>query len=158
MCEQCHSNHRIVKPYDALIGTGKGSLCAECHNVDDGTKGFETAEGISEAIERLVTASDEARTVLNAAIEKGMRTTDEEFRMKEVDQALIHTRTQVHTYNLDSVKKKSDAGLSKADTVKINSAALIEEYYFRRKGLGLATLFITLLAIGLYLKIKRSES
>ena len=48
-------------------------------------------------------------------------------------------------------------GLKKAETVKANSAALIDEYYFRRKGLGIATLFITLLCIGLYLKIRKIE-
>ncbi|MCP4705181.1 MAG: hypothetical protein GY865_11265, partial [candidate division Zixibacteria bacterium] len=48
-------------------------------------------------------------------------------------------------------------GIVKADSVKMQSAQLIDEYFFRRKGLGVASLFITFLAILLYLKIKRIE-
>ncbi|MDF1544643.1 MAG: cytochrome c3 family protein [bacterium] len=155
MCETCHSNHRIIKPYDAMVGSDDTALCSECHSHVDGTKGLETAEGISMAIAELVAAHDQAREVLEDAIEKGMMTTDEEFRLKEVDQLLIQTRTLVHSYSLDSVLPKAEAGIQKADSVKTNSASLIDEYYFRRKGLGIATLFITLLALALWLKIRR---
>ena len=86
-----------------------------------------------------------------------MRTTDEEFRFNEVNQALIKTRTMLHSYSIDSVAPQAEAGIQKADTVKTNSAALIDEYYFRRKGLGLATLFITIMAVALYLLIRRIE-
>ena len=155
MCETCHSNHKIIKPADVMVGSGEKALCSECHSKGDGTKGIETAEGISKAIAKLVSAHQEAGASLNLAIEKGMRTTDEEFRLKEVNQLLIQTRTLVHSYNLDSVLPKAEAGIQKADTVKNNSAMLVDEYYFRRKGLGIATLFITLMAVALWLKIRR---
>ena len=157
MCESCHSNHLIVKPNDAMVGTGDDALCSECHSADDGTIGFETASIISDAIGQLVAAHDEAKTVLDEANLKGMMTTDEEFRLNEVNQALIQARTLVHAYSSDSILPKIEEGLQKADSVKMNSASLIDEYYFRRKGLGFASLFITLLAVALYMKIRKIE-
>ena len=73
-------------------------------------------------------------------------TTDEEFLVKEVDQTLIQTRTMIHSFDINLVAPKAIEGIAKTDTIKINSAGLIDEYYFRRKGLGVATLIITFLA------------
>lgn len=157
MCETCHSNHYIEKPTDNFVGTSDDAVCMECHADGDGTKGYEVADGVHNALMKLVTTHDEAKTILDKAKVKGMMTTDEEFRLKDVEQELIHTRTQVHAFNLDSVKTKAEEGIKKAEEVKTNAAGLIDEYYFRRKGLGLATLFITLLAVALYLKIRRIE-
>lgn len=155
MCETCHSNHKIVKPLDNWVGTVEPALCINCHSENDGTGGFQTACGISQAITNLVIAHRKAKSVLGEAIEKGMMTTEEEFRLKEVDQVLIQTKTLVHAFNLDSVADKAEEGLKKAQEVETNSASLIDEYYFRRKWLGLATLFIAIVIIALYVKIRR---
>lgn len=84
-------------------------------------------------------------------------TTDEELRLKSVDQALIKARTLVHSFEAGEVTALVSEGLATADTVRSNSAELIDEYYFRRKGFAFATIFITILAIGLYLKIRRLD-
>jgi predicted CXXCH cytochrome family protein len=155
MCETCHSNHKIVPPTDALVGTKEPAVCVNCHAADDGTKGFATADGIVGKLGSLSARRDSAATVLAEARTKGMMTTNEEFRLQEVDQALIQARVLVHAFNLEKLAPKADEGLAKADTVRANSAELIDEYYYRRKGLGLATLFITIVAVGLYLKIRK---
>ncbi|MEW6051354.1 MAG: cytochrome c3 family protein [Candidatus Zixiibacteriota bacterium] len=157
MCETCHSNHRIVPPGDTLIGTSEPALCVNCHSADDGTKGFATAEGMVTALGTLSSRRDSAAVILADARTKGMMTTDEDFRLQEVDQALIQARVLVHSFDLSKLAPKANEGLAKADTVRANSESLIDEYYFRRKGLGLATLFITIVAIGLYLKIRRLD-
>ncbi len=157
MCQTCHSNHKILKPNDAMVGTGENSVCSNCHSADDGTSGWKNAQGISDALSGLVAAQDSAGRVLKEATTKGMMTTDEEFLFKNVNQALIQARTLVHTYSADSVLPKTEQGVREADSVRVASAALINEYYFRRKGLVLATLFITILAIALYVKIKRVD-
>lgn len=157
MCETCHSNHQIIKPSDDMIGSTEPAICVQCHTEGDGTKGLETADGIKSAIRNLVAAHDEAKVVLDEAILKGMMTTDEEFRINEVRQSLIQTRTMLHSYSLDSVLPKAEEGMKKAEEVKTNSAGLIDEYYFRRKGLGLATLFITIMVIALYIKIRKVD-
>ena len=157
MCETCHSNHKIEKPTDGMVGAESPAVCVDCHSADDGTMGIETASNISGAIGNLVSAHDEADSLLNEAILKGMMTTDEEFRLKDVRQVLIQTRTLVHSFNADSVASKAKEGIEKAEEVKSNSAALIDEYHFRRRGLGLATIFITILVVALYIKIRRVD-
>ena len=44
----------------------------------------------------------------------------------------------------------------KSTDVHKQAMALLDEYSFRRLGLGIATIIITLLALGLYLKIRRT--
>ncbi len=157
MCMTCHSNHKILKPQDKWIGTEEPALCIECHSADDGTKGLETAAGISNALKSLVKSQAEAQAILDEAIEKGMATTDVEFTMKELRQSLIQTRTTLHSFNIDSVMPKAETGMKQAEDVKKNSAELIEEFYFRRKGLGVTSLIFTFLIIGLYLIIRKVE-
>jgi predicted CXXCH cytochrome family protein len=155
MCETCHSNHRVEKPTDAMVGTNEAAVCSNCHSADDGTRAFGVADTLSGILGQLVSARDTAAVVLTDAVAKGMMTTDEEFLLGEVDQALIQARTAVHAFGTQEFLTKAETGLAKADTIRVNSKALIEDYYFRRKGLAIATLFITIVAIGLYLKIKR---
>lgn len=157
MCETCHSNHRILQPSDAMIGSEEPALCTDCHSRDDGTLGLATADSVLASIHNLAQAHDRASEILNEAKAKGMMTTDEEFLMKEVDQALIQTRTLIHAFNLDSVGPRSSEGIEKADSVHFLSAQLIDEYYFRRYGLGIATLVIAFLALMLYRKIRTME-
>ncbi len=157
MCETCHSNHKIVNPHDDMIGSEEPALCVQCHAIDDGTEGLVTADSVKNMLNRLLTARDTANVILKDAIYKGMMTTDEEFLMKEVDQAVIQARTQIHAFNIDSLIPKAESGILKADSTRISSAKLIDEYYFRRKGLGVATIIITLLAFVLYRRIKLIE-
>ena len=89
MCETCHSNHLIEEPFDQMVGNREPSLCVNCHDEDDGTQGLAIAAAMSLAVEKLANAHNEARLALDDAITKGMMTTDEEFRFKEVAQALI---------------------------------------------------------------------
>ena len=157
MCETCHSNHAIARPNDSMIGSAEGSLCVDCHDHDDGTRGLVVADSALTVIQNLVTAHGQAATVLAEAREKGMMTTDEEFQMKEVGQLLIQTRTLIHAFNPDSITLKAIAGTAMADSVRLASVDLIDEYYYRRWGLGLATLFMSLLALLLYRKIRQLD-
>ncbi len=155
MCETCHSNHNIKKPTDEMVGAEEPAVCVRCHESGDGTKGLETAAAMAESIKELVSVRDEAKAVLANAQQKGMMTTDEEFALKDVEQILIQTRTLVHSFNKDEVVVKAKEGLEKAKIVEEKSTSLIDEYFFRRKGLIISSLFITILAIGLYFKIRK---
>ena len=130
------------------------ALCVECHSPDDGTIGLATAAKIHDAIAQLQDAYDSAQTVIDVADQKGMLVTDERFTLKEANQALIQAGTMLHTFNADSVTAVTTPGLDKAKEAYKAGESKIDDYYFRRKGLGIATLIITLLAIGLYLRIR----
>lgn len=157
MCETCHSNHRIVEPSDAMVGTSEPAVCVSCHSADDGTTAFAVADSVSKALGRLRAAHKGAAEILDEAILKGMMTTDEEFALKEIEQIMIRSRSLVHAFDASDLVAKTEEGIAKADSVKTNSAALIDDYYFRRQGLGWATLFITIVAIALFLKIRKLD-
>jgi len=155
MCETCHGNHEIAKPSDSLIGLAEGQLCATCHAADDQSKASADILKVSTGLRSLGIATDSAAHLLSLAGAKGMMITDEEFMLKEVGQIRVQARSTVHAFAADSLTPKVEEGLAKAEDVRKRAVKLIEEYDFRRFGLGIASIFITLLALGLYLKIRR---
>jgi predicted CXXCH cytochrome family protein len=158
MCETCHSNHGIGTPTHALIGLEEGQLCGNCHTADDGTAAPLQIDSMSTLFAALTKAVDSSRYLVGEAAVRGMMVTDKEFTLKEIDQILIHMRSSVHAFNVDSLTPYATEGLEESEIVQAGAAALIDEYYFRRWGLGIASFLITLLAIGIYLKIRTSGS
>ncbi len=157
MCETCHSNHAIKKPSDSMIGLDENAVCSECHSADDGTKAPETISTVRSGLNNLINADDSAKTLLANVRHKGMMTTDIEFLIKDVNQALIQSRTHIHAFNADSVMPKIEVGLKDAAKAQDDALSLINEYYFRRKGLVVSTVIMTLLVILLYIKLRRTE-
>ena len=154
MCETCHSNHGIEKPTHALIGLKDGQLCANCHSADEGTSAPRQIDSMSAAFATLTKAADSARRLVAEAGVRGMMITDEEFTLKEIDRILVRMRSSVHAFAADSLASQTKEGIEKSSKVQTDAAGLIDEYYFRRWGLGIASFLITLLAIALYLKIR----
>jgi len=155
MCETCHSNHKIVHPTDDMIGWKEPGICGDCHSPEEANRAPHTIDSMRAGLTTLIATRTEANQYLHEATQKGMLTTDAEFLMKEVDQAVIQTRIFVHSFTLDSLAAKAQGGIEKAQRVQARSVELIDQYYFRRKGLAVATLIMTFLAIVLYVKIRR---
>jgi len=153
-CEACHSNHYIEEPKLYWVGTTDSSLCIKCHAPDDGTRGLATADEISKSLAKLFRSYGQSVAEIADADEKGMMVTDEKFALNEVKQAIIQTRTEVHTFDAARVGVIAESGIATAEKVYKVGQSKIDDYYFRRKGLGIATLLITILAIAIYLKIK----
>jgi predicted CXXCH cytochrome family protein len=154
-CEFCHSNHLVKKPQLYWVGTSDSALCVQCHS--EGEPGLETAAGIHEALASMNQAYDTASALIERADNMGMMVTDLKFQLKDVNQAVIKSRAMIHTFNVDSVKAVVEPGLETARQTEDAALGKIDDYYFRRKGLGVATLIITILAVGLFLKIRSME-
>lgn len=156
-CETCHSNHLIEKPKMHWVGVSDSSLCVQCHAPDDGTGGYVAAARIYETLVNINSVYNAALARIDTADMKGMLVTDERFALNEVKQAIIQTGTAVHTFDPEAVSKVAEPGITSAQNIAIQGEKKIEEYYFRRKGLGIATLLITILVIAIYLRIKSIE-
>jgi hypothetical protein len=87
-----------------------------------------------------------------------MDISDAEFLLKDVRQVLIQTRTSIHTFNLDKFKESINPGFEMISKVKQEGISAVDDYYFRRLGLGISTIIVTFLVIGLYFKIKKMEN
>jgi predicted CXXCH cytochrome family protein len=153
-CGACHDHHDIQEPSEKMLGAHDDAICADCHSADDGTIAFVTADSLRTSIENLKAARNEANEILTEADRKGMMITDASFLMKDVEQSIVKARTRVHAFNIDSLAPVAEVGLEKADSVKVISAKLIDEYYFRRKGLAVATLIITFIVVLLFVRIR----
>ncbi|MCP4568920.1 MAG: hypothetical protein GY841_15200 [FCB group bacterium] len=156
-CESCHSNHLVEKPSLDWVGTSDSALCMNCHSVDDGTAGLEVADKIHGALVDLNLAYEQADAKITEADLKGMMTTDLQFMLKEVKQAIIKANTAVHAFDSEKVLNVTNPGMEKSELVYQAAIAKVDDYYFRRKGLGVASLIITILAIALYFKLKSIE-
>ena len=156
-CESCHGNHNIMHSTDEMVGTQKSSVCVKCHKAEDENKGFMVAGEMKHLIDSLKSVDDETKKILDEAIQKGMDVSDATFSLKDVRQILIQSRTTVHAFDLEKFKESINEGFTIAGKAKLAGEEAIDEYYFRRIGLGVSTILVTLLVIGLFIKLKKIE-
>ncbi len=154
-CEECHGNHEVQKTTDKMIGTDDESVCANCH--DDGDKGFEVAANINNQLLQFVSAYDSAIIKQTEVQRIGMDDVEIGFLLQEGHQSLIESRTLVHTFDPEKVGLKSKEGLTKIQNAHQLAEQQIVDYGVRRKGFGIATIFITILVVALYFKIREIE-
>lgn len=154
-CEECHGNHGIHETSDEMVGTGDDAICIDCH--DEGDKGYEVAADIHLQLSQLTAAYDSAENKRTEVQRIGMDDVDIGFMMQEGHQNLIQSRTLVHTFDSDMVRAKSAAGLKKIQGAIQLADKEIHEFDIRRGGFGIATIFITILIVAIFFKLKEIE-
>ena len=156
-CETCHSNHLIVAATNMLLGTSKEAVCSHCHSEQENVKGYHAAGVMRALVDSLDKEENKARGLVEEAEQKGMEVGEAKFKLRDVRQARLEARTEVHAFDPEKVRTVVEKGLNVAALVSSSGQEAIDEYYFRRIGLGISTLIITMLAISLYLFIRRIE-
>ena len=156
-CETCHGNHEIIAATDRLLGVGKDAVCSQCHRENENPKGYVVAKTMRHLIDSLESSSDRAKGLIAEAEQKGMEVSEAEFKLRDAHQARLQSRTMVHSFNEDKFREVVDKGLTAAAFVADEGQQAIDEYYFRRLGLGVSTLIISIVGVSLYLTIKRIE-
>ncbi len=156
-CETCHGNHEIVAATTELLGTSPEAVCSRCHSETEKPKGFHAAGAMRQLTDSLESTEKHARTLIDEAEQKGMEIAEAKFKLRDARQARLQARTMVHSFNEQKFRETIDKGLSTTALVTEEGRQAIDEYYFRRIGLGVATLIITVLAVSLYLFIQRIE-
>lgn len=157
-CETCHGNHKIIHVTDELLGVNKHAVCSKCHNNTKKDKAYFAVLDMKTLIDSLINSDSSSKKVLNNASQKGMDVSDAMYSLKKVKQVLIETRTVTHLANLKKFKSKIKKGFALTSKTKKAGLDAIDEYYFRRYGLGVATIIITFLVILLYIKTKRMDA
>jgi hypothetical protein len=156
-CETCHGNHAILHATDDLLGVGENAVCIRCHSETDYPKGYAVAALMRSLIDTLERAEMRADSIVSDAEQKGMEASEARFKLRDVRQSRLLTRTMVHSFNKEKFAEVVDTGISTARSVAVEGEEIIGEYYFRRYGLGIASLIITFVAVALYVTIKRIE-
>ena len=89
--------------------------------------------------------------------ERGFDVDELRFQSSAVNDALRKTRLGIHTFDRSDFTRDSDATSQALDEMKKGAANVWKEYRFRRNGLLLATILISIFGVLLYLKIREVD-
>lgn len=156
-CETCHGNHEIVSATDQLLGISPGAVCSRCHTKTENVDGYRAAMSMRELVDSLNTEERSATTLVDEAEQKGMDVGDAQFKLRDIRQARMQSRTIVHAFDELKFRETVGTGRQAALSVVTDARQAIHEYYFRREGLGIATIILTILAASLLLYVRRIE-
>jgi predicted CXXCH cytochrome family protein len=156
-CQTCHGKHGIQPATESLLSTGEGTVCGRCHTESKAPNGYNAAVAMKRLLDSLTSDEKTSGALINAAEQKGMEVSDAKFKLRDVRQARLKSKTAVHSFNLKDFESVVGEGLKITGMAKTEAETAIHEFYFRRWGLGVSTLIITLLAVGIWLFIKRME-
>jgi hypothetical protein len=156
-CATCHGNHEIAPATSALLGGSPDAVCSQCHSPTENAKGYATAVDMRTMIDSLQASEQTARGLVDEAEQKGMAISDAQFTLRTAHQARLESRTIVHAFNDERFRGVVNKGFAAAMSARRDAEEAIREYYFRRIGLSVATLIITLLAVSLWFYIKRLD-
>lgn len=154
-CEVCHGNHLITRPSDDMLGTGAGAVCVSCH--EPGSQGFLTAQEMRRSIERLKAEMARAETAVKEAERLGMDASDAAYELSEAGAKLTQARTYVHSFSSAALEPIAEEGVQHASAAHAQGSDAIKQFGFRRHGLWITLLIISLLVLGLWLKLRDLE-
>lgn len=149
-CILCHDNHAIKQPSDAMIGSGPSSVCAKCHDDDDGMRAGVQINGMLTGLQRDI---DDTQKLLDRAAQSGMEVSDAEMEQQQARAALTKARVTLHSFDVNKVAVDVNAAKAIAAKNKIAALAALRERNFRRIGLLVSLVFIFGTLIGLKLFI-----
>ena len=157
-CETCHGNHEIVTAGTWMLGVSDQSTCGNCHSADANASGFNVARMMRSLADSLLDMEAAAGKLVDEAEQKGMEITEAKFGLRDVRQARLQSRTVVHAFDESKFRAVVEKGITQAASVSHEASEAIDEFYFRRIGLGVSTFIITILAVCLWLLIRRIEA
>jgi hypothetical protein len=155
-CVTCHSNHRIAHPTDAMIGTGKESVCLNCHSASD--PGYQAADKIHQQLGGLESAIARADEVLDRAERSGMEVSEAKLEQAQARDDLTKARVAIHSFQIARVDETIQAGLKVAGVTYQAGVKALAERNYRRVGLAISLLTIVVVLMGLWLFIRKIES
>jgi hypothetical protein len=155
-CVECHSNHAVLKPSDAMLGSGEGTACAMCHSGAD-DKGVIAANRMRSDIDRLNDSIRKATGVIASVGNDGIEVSAEELKLADARNHLTLARTEMHAFNPATVDPVIQEGLTIVGDVDKAGAEATSELVFRRRGLGVSLGVILVFVAALWLKIRQIE-
>ena len=156
-CVECHGKHLIEKPNDEMIGNGSQSICNDCHSKFGKESCFLTAEHFRVEISGIIKSRDIISKKMQTLMESGFNVEDVQFGSHALDDAVMTTRTMIHSFNKSDFDKSAEKGKKKAKELSEELEKIEKEMQVRNTGIIFATFIITLFAIILYLKIRQLD-
>jgi predicted CXXCH cytochrome family protein len=151
-CVECHSNHEIAKPSDALLGADKTSLCITCHT--EGDNGLKAAISMRSEIEKLKEAIAHSQALVASAENSGIEMGEQSLALREAANHLTLARTEMHGFDPNAVDTVLQEGLVITSKVDAQGQAALKEVSYRKTGLAVSLGAILLVVVALSLKIR----
>jgi predicted CXXCH cytochrome family protein len=155
-CGQCHGKHGIAKPSDALIGDTLGTLCKDCHAVyaKGNRKCDATAAIFRASLDKLAAGRAEIAGQMEGLAERGLDVEPLARTVGDLDEALVQARSRIHSFDesiFQSAAQPGNEALAKSRELIVGSR---QEARFRTRGLLAAIGFMSLIAVGIALKLR----
>jgi len=154
-CATCHDHHAVQPVSDETLRTRAGDVCQTCHTPPDTLAA--QFDRMASVLDSLVLAREESRRVLEEAENAGMEVSQALFELDEVNNVQTRAHSAIHSFQVDPVRREVEAGLIITSQARERGEEALDEHRFRRVGLGLSSLIILMLIIGLLLKIRELE-
>jgi predicted CXXCH cytochrome family protein len=155
-CATCHDHHKILRPTDEFLGVGDQAVCVTCH--EPGSKGYQAAAAFKASLDSLKAVVEEARGTVKKAEVAGVKVDLARFDLKACEDAVVHSRSAVHSFFLKDFQAITKVGMAQAGRVQEAALVSLEDLEVRRKGLIFSAILILFLCVGLWIKIRKLDS
>lgn len=130
------------------------SVCLQCHSPGDDCD--KATERMYEAVSTATRELREAENLLRRAESKGMDVGEDLFKLDgEGLTAVVESRSLIHSFDPDRLVEQADKGREVAKVSLAAGQAAMGELQYRRKGLAVSLVLVSLVLVALYLKIRQ---
>jgi predicted CXXCH cytochrome family protein len=154
-CATCHSNHKILRTSDDMVGISEKAVCIRCHA--PGTAGYRAAEQMGKMIAELSQAIQRGGAKLAEAERAGMEVSDAKYEFQNARVALIKARNEVHIFSPERLNKVTGPGIEIAEKGYRAGQEALDELGSRKRWSLIPLAAIVALMVGLVLQIRRIE-
>jgi len=156
-CESCHGEHLIEKPTDELLNFSITPNCeSACHSIKSKSS-FAMSTHFYQLIDSLKANLNFAEERISLAEIKGMEVSDLFIHIEEANKILIQSRTSIHSFNADIISEITSAGFKELSMAVAGAQAALNEHSYRRKGLFIFSILITIFVILFYIRLKMHD-
>ena len=154
-CVECHGNHAVLTPTDAMLGTNEGAVCSSCHAASD--KAGQDAAAMRAGIEGLKARLNTSAALVARVRNAGMEVSDQELALAEARTRLTLARTEMHASNVSLLEPVLAEGEKLVDGIDAAGERALTELRFRRRGLAVSLIAILLVVVGLAMKVRQID-
>ena len=155
-CVECHSNHAVLKPSDAMLGSTGHAICATCHSGAD-DKGAVAADKMHGQFADLEAGITQSSALIGRVKNAGIEVSDQELALREAATKLTLARTEMHGFDPALVAPIIAEGTKIVAGVDAAGQTGAAELRFRRRGLAISLGAILLFVVALGLKLRQIE-
>jgi hypothetical protein len=151
-CITCHNNHSTNRVEEEWLDLDSGESCSTCHDAD--SESGENILQIKAALDTFRVNLERVDSLVHLVETKGMEVSEAKFQLTQARTTLTKSRNSVHSFDWETVQSNTSAGMTLVGEALTEGNNALHEILVRRIGLVISLIFIILLGIGLFLKIR----